>query len=76
VVITSINFSTDLKYNEMMGFTQTEVMGILKTLEIEREINIADLGNYYDGYLFHIKALERIYNPDMLLYYISRWKEM
>lgn len=72
----SINFSTDRKYNEMMGFTQTEVMGILKTLGFEEKINIADLGNYYDGYLFNIKALERVYNPDMLLYYISRWKEM
>jgi hypothetical protein len=72
----SINFSTDLKYNEMMGFTQAEVMGILKTLGIEGKINIADLGNYYDGYLFNIKALERVYNPDMLLYYISRWREM
>jgi hypothetical protein len=34
------------------------------------------LRRYYDGYLFNIKAKERVYNPDMVLYYLTRWKEL
>jgi hypothetical protein len=72
----SINLSTDRKYNEMMGFTQTEVKGILQTLGIEKKIAVEDLDRYYDGYLFNIKAVERVFNPDMVLYYLSRWKDL
>ncbi len=72
----ALNFTTDYKYNEMMGFTQTEVKGILKTMGIEKKIDVEDLKRYYDGYLFNIKAVERVYNPDMVLYYLSRWKDM
>lgn len=72
----SLNFTTYPTYNEMMGFTETEVKGILKTLGLEKRINVEDLRRYYNGYLFNIKSKERLYNPDMVLYYISRWKEM
>jgi hypothetical protein len=72
----ALNFTTDCKYNEMMGFTQSEVKGILQTMGIEKKIAVEDLKRYYDGYLFNIKALERVYNPDMVLYYLSRWKDM
>jgi hypothetical protein len=72
----SLDFTTSCKYNEMMGFTETEVRGILQTLGLEKRISVEDLRRYYDGYLFNIKAKERVYNPDMVLYYLTRWKEM
>jgi hypothetical protein len=72
----SLNFTTYPKYNDMMGFTEAEVKGILQTLGIEKQIPLEELRRYYDGYLFNIKAKERVYNPDMVLYYLSRWREM
>jgi hypothetical protein len=67
----SINFTTDRKYNEMMGFTQTEVKGILQTLGIENRIAVEDLGRYYDGYLFNIKASENMVPGNLFIYLLS-----
>ncbi|UCH95038.1 MAG: PD-(D/E)XK nuclease domain-containing protein, partial [Candidatus Aminicenantes bacterium] len=57
-------------------FTESEVRGILQTLGLEKKIPLEDLRRYYDGYLFNMKAKERVYNPDMVLYYITRWREL
>jgi hypothetical protein len=55
----------------MMGFTQTEVKGILQTLGIENRIAVEDLGRYYDGYLFNIKASENMVPGNLFIYLLS-----
>ena len=66
----SANLSTDVRYNEMFGFTDEEITPILESLfpseaEAKREIIRA----YYDGYRFSPLAERTVYNSDMVLYY-------
>jgi len=74
------NRSTDLAVNEMMGFTEKEVKNL--TLKIAQDLNIENfryaditdnLPKWYDGYLFNHKANNRIFNPDMILYFLSEY---
>ncbi|MBF0120204.1 MAG: AAA family ATPase [Desulfobacterales bacterium] len=66
------NLSLKKKYNAMMGFTEREVKEILDTVCPESEDKnkvILDMRAWYNGYLFNIKGHERVYNPDMVLYF-------
>jgi len=72
----SSNFSLELDYCEMMGFTEVEVVNMLKKLEIpssQLEELITDLRFWYNGYLFHKDGKQRIYNPDMVLYFAKHY---
>jgi hypothetical protein len=43
-----------------------------------REALLGDLERYYDGYRFSKRAKQRVYNPDMVLYYLrhlNEWEE-
>ena len=68
----STSFTTDVDFNGMMGFAQDEVVQILKGIEVpENEIEKVqhDVKQWYDGYLFHKDGAQRMYNPDMVLYF-------
>lgn len=74
------NISSDLKLNNSMGFSQKEVVNTLSDISKLRTgkkldfINILpDLKKWYDGYLFNKDAKDRIYNPDMILYFIKQF---
>jgi len=64
-------------FNEMQGFVKEEVKTLIKTY-ISSDKKIIDevmsiLIKYYNGYLFSENAKERVFNSDMVLYYISRY---
>ena len=72
------NFSTSKDVNEAIGFTQNEVEQLLVDVAKERGFSNfdakkvkEDLKNWYNGYLFSEDATERIYNSDMILFFIS-----
>lgn len=70
----AMNLSTELRFNEMLGFTDEEITPILEALyptevEAQREI----LRIYYDGYRFSPLAEQTVYNSDMILYYGIRY---
>ncbi|KHO61180.1 ATPase AAA [Thermoanaerobacter sp. YS13] len=70
----ALNVTIDLSLNEMLGFTEEEVVKILEEVGIEekeREKSLEELKELYDGYLFSAEAEKRIYNPDMVLYYLD-----
>ena len=70
----ALNVTMDLSLNEMLGFTEKEVVKILEKVGIEekeREKSLEELKELYDGYLFSAEAEKRIYNPDMVLYYLD-----
>ncbi|MFV9567094.1 AAA family ATPase [Thermoanaerobacter mathranii] len=70
----ALNVTMDLSLNEMLGFTEEEVVKILEEVGIEekeREKSLEELKELYDGYLFSAEAEKRIYNPDMVLYYLD-----
>ncbi len=71
------NLSTRKATNAMMGFTEKEVVGLTEAMnsfsQMQGDTAITYLRQWYNGYLFHAKAPLRIYNPDMVLYYLTEW---
>jgi hypothetical protein len=73
----STNTSLFSLFNEMMGFTEAEVKGILKQIGIKKsEFSkaVIDLRTWYNGYLFSTKSKQRVYNPDMVLYFAQKFQ--
>ena len=70
------NCSTREEYNEMMGFTEDNVAQLLHPIcrecQMEKKQVLDDLRRWYNGYLFHAEAEERVYNPDMVLYFATQ----
>ncbi|MEZ4852000.1 MAG: AAA family ATPase [Bacteroidia bacterium] len=72
------NISLDAALNEMMGFTQEEVRGILKGVEIadsELDGMMDEMRKWYNGYLFDADGKERMYNSDMVLYFANEYQK-
>ena len=68
------NISLHSAFHNMMGFVSSEVQEIL----VSSGFNAAELPavynevrDWYNGYLFNRYAAERLYNPDMVLYFAS-----
>lgn len=76
------NIGTDITqdedFNDMMGFTKTELIEILDSQEIskdEQEKILPIMKENYDGYKFSLKAKNEIYNSNMCLYFLNRYIE-
>ena len=74
------NIGTDItqdeRFNEMMGFTQEELVQILEEQEISKEEQqeiLPIMKENYDGYKFTLKGKEKIYNSNMCLYFLSNY---
>ncbi len=61
--------------NEMLGFTEDEVMGIIEesNIDIDKDELLFELRKNYNGYLFNKNSRERLYNPDMILHFFNQW---
>ena len=72
----SSNLTTDPDLNEMAGFTEQEVAGVLQQIGIGKEraaTVLDDLRQWYDGYLFHHAGQYSVFNPDMILYFAKHY---
>jgi len=75
------NFSMRANMNNSMGFTQNELEKLLTEFAAEYGYELylpkllPDLKRWYNGYLFNAKAADRIYNPDMVLHFISEFSQ-
>ena len=74
------NIGTDITqdedFNDMMGFTKTELLEILDNQEIskeEQEKILPIMKENYDGYKFCLEAENQIYNSNMCLYFLSKY---
>jgi hypothetical protein len=68
--------SLDLLFHNMLGFTEQEVEEILSGVGVTESALptvIGDMRQWYNGYLFNGKAQTRLYNPDMVLYFATRY---
>ena len=72
------NISLEPRFNELLGFTEPEVRGLL---EMYRDLGVFDqnvdtaldtMRAWYDGYRFSRRAATSVYNTDMVLYYLMR----
>ncbi len=72
----SLDMTQDREFNEMMGFTETELKELMKEQNIteERQEEILPImRENYDGYRFSIRGKERIYNSNMCLYFLNNY---
>ncbi len=71
------NISLRPDFNEMLGFTEAEVRGLLETYRdhgaFDRDIDatLELIREWYDGYRFARQAGTRVYNTVMVLYFLS-----
>jgi hypothetical protein len=75
------NLTTYPAFNEMLGFTEEEVRGMLDllpdshyTYKTKNEV-FKDLLHYYDGYRFAEDAEKTVFNSDMVLYFFQYFSE-
>ena len=68
----SINLTLLERYNSMMGFTRQEVEWLMDETGVNRDFITVDMEWYYNGYLFHKKATDRIYNPSMMIFFFEQ----
>jgi len=71
------NLSTQKNFNEALGFKHQEVKQLIQlTLPNQNHSEILeDINKMYNGYLFSRHADKRIYNPDMVLYYLNEFQK-
>ena len=75
------DITRDVRFNEMMGFTYDEVRNlIIDTSKEEPQLEELDkimieLKKNYNGYLFSAKAKNRVFNSDMILYYLKSYED-
>lgn len=68
------NLTLDTHYNEMLGFTEEELKVLIDESEINfenKETLISDMKQYYNGYLFCEENNVRVFNPNMVLYFLD-----
>ena len=71
------NLSLKPDFNEMLGFTQAEVRGLLESYRdlgvFDQDVDtaLALMGEWYNGYRFAEEAETDLYNTDMVLYYLD-----
>jgi len=70
----SNNLSNELRYNEILGFTEEEVEFLIDACGIDREKITVDREFLYNGYLFHVDATKKLYNSAMILYLLHKIK--
>ena len=66
----------DRNLNEMLGFTQEELIKIMESQKISKEEQreiLPIMKENYDGYKFSLKASERLYNSNMCLYFLNEY---
>ena len=70
------DITQDVRFNDMMGFTQSELIEILNSQDIskeEQEKILPIMKENYDGYKFCLNAENQIYNSNMCLYFLSEY---
>ncbi|MCK4259837.1 MAG: AAA family ATPase [Halanaerobiales bacterium] len=71
------NLTRDPNLNEMMGFTESEVLSLLEATVDMTDVKqlMPELKDYYNGYLFNEDVEQRVFNSDMILYYLNTYQK-
>ncbi|MDR1205628.1 MAG: ATP-binding protein [Peptococcaceae bacterium] len=73
------DITMDARFNGMMGFTEDEVRGIIRSAaefpggEGETDALMKILAGHYNGYLFSKDGDTRMFNSNMILYYLNSY---
>ncbi|MDR1268712.1 MAG: AAA family ATPase, partial [Planctomycetaceae bacterium] len=66
------NYTLDLQYNDMLGFTDEEVKVLMDAVGIEASQIDIDMEYYYNGYRFNAEGENKVYNSSMILYFFDQ----
>ncbi len=72
------SLSLEYDFHDLLGFTESEVVYILKQVgaqDADMPALIADLKAWYNGYMFNVEAEGRLYNSDMIMYFASHYEK-
>ncbi|KLO21239.1 AAA family ATPase, partial [Marinitoga sp. 1155] len=69
----TMNITLAPEFNEMLGFKEEEVKELLEYYDIYSEKLLKEMQENYNGYIFNINAKEKVYNPDMVFYFITEY---
>ena len=73
----SIDITTDIRFNSMIGLTHNEVREMLKEMDKEKQEEIFDLMiKNYDGYMFSKKSSERVFNATLVMYFLKNYYDL
>jgi len=71
------NITHHRSFNRAIGFTREEVEIAVRPLadacDLEQQALMLELSSWYNGYRFSTRAKERIFNADMVLYFIKNF---
>ena len=66
-------------YRKLFGFTEEEVRKLIKEglnhCSVDEDEIVEILKQNYDGYIFNEEQESRVYNPEMVLYFLSEYEE-
>ncbi|MDR1223661.1 MAG: AAA family ATPase, partial [Tannerella sp.] len=66
------NLLLDPRYNEILGFTQSEVELLMNEAGVDPSLIPVDMKRLYDGYRFNFSGKHSVYNPSMMLFFFSQ----
>ncbi len=70
------NITLEEEFNEMLGFSEQEVVTILKGVHVPLQ-DLAEvllkMKLWYNGYKFNEDAVQRVYNSNMILYFAAHY---
>ena len=74
------NITLDYKFHNMAGFTEAELRGMIENTIYEEgkfdiDTVVADMRSWYNGSRFSKDAKERLYNPQMVITFLSRFAD-
>jgi len=67
------NISLDSELNDMVGFNEEEVDKILEYYKLDIDKNM--LREWYNNYNFSEDSEQRVFNSDMILYFINKYQK-
>ena len=65
----SNNLSLKTHYNEILGLTRKEVEWVMEQICLDKSLIAVDIEDMYNGYSFHEKAENTLFNSTMIFYY-------
>ena len=72
------NITLTVRFHQMVGFDESQVQTILEAAGMPTEqipATVYDMHLWYNGYLFCADSKTRLYNPNMVLYFVQEYME-
>ena len=69
------NISLSTEFHDLVGFNQRELNQILHDYDLHETVDKSLLKDWYNQYVFNENSPHSLYNTDMILYFIDKFRE-